>query len=192
MAFKFEVVSNSKDVADLLGELAKKGMPSEAAKALNRTITFVRNEVATEVSMRTGLSRALIKRRVKQIRNRRASPQHLVTEGFVGEVAVAVSKATPKPRRAGQGVTYKTLPNTPHDPRAFFARMPSGKRSAFVRTGTGRLPVTEITLKIGPYLRRSTRRVMRQPAAEFYSKVVTDNMEARMKKEIAKRGLAWA
>lgn len=189
MSFNFTVISNTKEVADLLGDLAKNAMPSESAKALNRAITYVRNEVSDEVSQRTGLSRALIKRRIKQVKNRRASPKILHTEGFVGEANVLVSKAAPKPQRAGTGVSYKTLPTTPADPHAFFARTPSGKRSAFSRTGSGRLPIKEKTLKIGPYLRRSTRRVIRGPAAAFYSRLIVENMEGRMNKEIAKRGL---
>ena len=187
--FRFEVISNTEAQADLLQDIAQRVMPSESAKALNRAVTFTRKEVAADVSQRTQLPLALIRRRVKQIRTQRASGKNLRTVGFVGEASVPVSKAKPKPRKAGRGVSYKTLPTTPANPSAFYAKMPSGKATAWYRKTRARTNLREVHLKIGPYLRRATRRVIRGPAQEYYDKTLTENMEKRMTKEIQKRGL---
>lgn len=181
--------SNIRDLMEAVREIENNAMPSEAAKALNRTITFVRNEVATEVSGRTGISRALIRRRVKPIRGRRASPRKLTVAGFVGEASVPVSKVSPKPRKAGTGVTYKTVTGQPIDPRAFFARLKNGKQTAWVRKTKKRGSMREVQIKIDLFLRRSVRRVTRNPARQFFSRTFLENLETRVDKDLAKRGL---
>lgn len=187
VTFKFE--SDTLELANLIADISKKTMPSEAAKALNRAVTYVKNEVAAEVSARTGIKQNLVKRRIKQIKNRRASPKKLITVGFVGEATIPVSKVTPRPKKSGSGVIYKTISGMGHDPKAFFAKMGSGQKSAFVRKSGSRLPIVEKQINIGPVLRRATRRIMRNPAHRFFEETFFDNMEKRINKDIAKRGL---
>lgn len=189
MSIKFQFTSNTRELANLIGDIASKGMPSEAAKALNRSITYVKKEVAADVNRLTGISVPLLKRRVKQIKNKRASPKNLKTMGFVGEATIPVSKVSPKPRKAGTGVTYKTVTGQPIDPHAFHATMRSGKKTAWVRKTRARGSLTEKQIKIGPHLRRSTRRIMRGPAQRFFEKTFFQNMEKRITKSIARRGL---
>ena len=185
----FSFSSDASQVADLLGEIVRKGMPTEAAKALNKSVTFVRDEVSAEVSRQIGISRPLLKRRVKRIKSQRASPRNLRTAGFVGEQSIPVSKLKPAPRKAGRGVTYKSITGQPNDPNAFHAMLKSGKKTAWVRKTRARGSLEEKHIRIGPHLRRSTRRIMRTPAQKYFEKTLFENLENRINKNIAKRGL---
>lgn len=186
---QFEISSDTDELAGLLGDIARKGMPAEAAKALNRSVTFVKNEVAGDVSQRTGISKALLKRRIKPIKNQRASAKRLRVAGFVGEASIPVSKLSPRPRKSGTGVTYKTIAGQPIDQQAFFAKLSNGKKTAWVRKNKSRGSMREKQIKIGLHLRRATRRIMRGPAHAFFEKTFFENMEKRINKDIAKRGL---
>lgn len=186
---KFPFESDFPDLASHIEEIGRKGMPSESAKALNRTQTYIRNQVADEVSTRTGISRPLIRRRIKPLRGRRASPKNQRTVGFVGEATIPVGKLKPKPRKAGPGVIYKTVPGQPVNPLAFHATLKNGKSSAWVRKSSARGSLREVQVRIDLYLRRSVRRVIRGPAQDFYFKTFQKNMQTRIDKDLAKRGL---
>ncbi len=193
MSISFEFESDLPELVALFEEVGERVMPAEAAKSLNRTITFVRNEVANEVSGRTGIKRSLIRRRVKGTRRGRASSKRLEAGGFVGEEDIPVGKLTPKPRRSGRGVTHKTVTGQPVDTSAFFARgirgRKGGRSSAFARTTSARSSLVERKIRIRPFLRRSVRRVIRKPAEEFFMTTFHSNMLTRIEKEAAKRGL---
>jgi hypothetical protein len=191
MSLTFEFTTDTPEMAELLYEISERTMRSEAAKAMNRTMTFIRKEASVDVSRRTGVKQSIIRRRIKPIRTRRASMRKLSAMGFIGEVPVLVSKMTPRPRRVGKrGVTYKTMPGKPQNPKAFYAVMASGKKSAFARKGAARLPIVEERADIGPFLRRSVRNVLRKPAKDFFDEVFFTNMQKRIDREVAKRGLA--
>lgn len=187
LTFKFE--TDTPKMAELLYGISERVMRPEAAKAMNRTMTFVRKEAAQDVSSRTGIKQSLIRRRIKPIRTRRASARKLAAQGFIGETPVVVSKMQPRPKRAGRGVNYKTLPGQTTNPRAFFAQMPSGKKSAFARKGNARLPIVEERGDIGPFLRRAVRGVLRAKAGEFFNRTFYENMDKRLKREVVRRGL---
>lgn len=189
MSLTFQFETDTPEMAELLYGLSEKVMRPEAAKAMNRTMTFIRQAAAKDVSARTGIKETLIRRRIKTIRTRRASSRKLDTQGFIGETPVVVSKMTPKPKKAGRGVTYKTIPGQSANPRAFYATMPSGKKSAFVRRSSARLPIDEERADIGPFLRRAVRGVLRNQAGNYFNSVFYENMQKRLTKEVVKRGL---
>lgn len=186
----FEFESDIDNLSDFLGGIGERYVPSEAAKALNRTQTFVKKEIAEEVSRRTGLRVAAIKRRLKTIKRQRANPRKLTVGGFVGEEVVSVSKLTPKPRRVGRGVRYAGMTGQPPKPNAFYGVMKSGKASAWYRTTSRRTPIKEVQYDIKIHLRRSVRSTLATKSRGFLNKTFEDNMQKRLQKEAAKRGIA--
>ena len=185
----FEFDSDIDHLSRFVRDIDKRYAPSEAAKALNRVPAFVKREAAADVSQRTGIKPALLRRRFKQLRGRRASPRNLRTAGFVGEATIPVSKLTPKPRKSGRGVTYKTVTGQPHDPRAFHATLKNGKRTAWVRRTAARGSMKEIQVDVRLLLRRAVRRIVRQPARRYFESTFADNMDKRIKREAQKRGI---
>lgn len=189
MSLKFHFETDSPQLAKLIRDTAEKALPSEAAKAINRTITFAAKEAADAISRETGVSRTLIKRRLKAIKRRRASPKNLKAWGFMGEVEFPVSKLTPKPKKTGAGVTYKTLPGQAQNPKAFYAKMPSGKKSAYFRKTSARTPVKEVTINITKQMRRNLKRVLDTSAPAFMEQVFQENMQKRVHRDIIRAGL---
>lgn len=186
---KFDFQSDVPDLVRHMREISEKAMPSESAKALNRTITFGRNEIAAHVSAQTGIPKALLKRRIKQMKGRRASPKNLKTSAFLGEATIPVSKLKPKPRRSGVGVNYKTITGQPINPKAFFATLKSGKKTAWVRKNSARKSLREVQVRVAPLMRRARRRIWGGPGKKFYEKTLFENMEKRIDKDLTKRGL---
>jgi len=198
MSLTFQFETDTPEMAELLYGISEKVMRPEAAKAMNRTMTFIRKEAAKDVASRTGIKETLIRRRIKPIRTRRASSRKLATQGFIGETPVLVSLMSPKPRKAGRGVTYRTIPGQAPDPKAFYAVMTSGKKSAFVRKGAPKrrlppkysaLPIEEERADIGPFLRRAVRGVLRSKAGNYFNSTFYENMDKRLMKEVVRRGL---
>jgi len=189
MSLTFQFETDTPEMAELLYGISEKVMRPEAAKAMNRTMTFIRKEAAKDVASRTGIKETLIRRRIKTIRTRRASARKLATQGFIGEAPVVVSKMMPRPKRAGRGVTYRTIPGQTPNSRAFFAQMPNGKRSAFARRGHARLPIDEERADIGPFLRRAVRGVLRSKAGNYFNSTFYENMDKRLMREVVRRGL---
>jgi len=198
MSLTFQFETDTPEMAEMLYGISEKVMRPEAAKAMNRTMTYIRKESAKDVSWRTGIKETLIRRRIKTIRTRRASARKLATQGFIGETPVVVSKMTPRPKRSGRGVTYRTIPGQSPNPKAFYAVMPNGKKSAFVRNGAPKrrrppkysaLPIEEERADIGPFLRRAVRGVLRSKAGDYFNSTFYENMERRLKKEVVRRGL---
>ena len=189
MSLKFSFETDAPELAKLIREVAENALPSEAAKGVNKTMTFIANETATAISAETGIARNLVKRRIKALKRFRASPKRLTASGFMGEVEFPVGKLTPKPRKAGSGVTYKTVAGQAVNPRAFFAKMPSGRKSAYVRKGGGRLPIKEVKLDISKIMRRHLNRVLNTKAPEYMEKVFFEDMEKRVKRDIIRAGL---
>ena len=149
-----EFSSDCPELVELMADIGGKYMNAVTSRTLNKTVNFVKREAAAEVSARTGVSAAKIRRRIKQIKALKARPGKLVTVGFVGEATIPVGDITPKPRAAGlRGVSYKVIPGSKAEPDAFFAKMASGRRSAYVRKTAASLPIREVQANIGPVLR---------------------------------------
>lgn len=193
MSISFSFESDMPELVKLFDEIGDRAVKAEAAKALNRTVTFVRGEVSDEVATRTGIRKSLIRRRIKAIPRSRAKASRLTAKGFVGEEGIAVRHLRPKPRKAGRGAIYKTVTGQPVKSNAFFARGIRGRNgsrnSAFVRLTRERQSLREVQIRISPFLRRSTRRVLRTPAETFFNSTFHNNMDMRIEKEARKRGL---
>lgn len=185
--FKFD--SDIDHLAKFVRSL-EKGAASEAAKALNRVPKFVKDETGADISARTGIPANVVKRRLKPIKAMRASPSRLRIVGFVGEATVPVSKLKPKPRKAGRGVSYKTITGQPHNPHAFFATLSNGKRTAWVRKTRARGSMREIQVDIKLLLRRNVRRLTKAPAQRFFEATFLANMDKRVKKMADRKGIS--
>ena len=185
-----EFSSDCPELVELMADIGGKYMNAVTSRTLNKTVNFVKREAAAEVSARTGVSAAKIRRRIKQIKALKARPGKLVTVGFVGEATIPVGDITPKPRAAGlRGVSYKVIPGSKAEPDAFFAKMASGRRSAYVRKTAASLPIREVQANIGPVLRRSVRRIMRDPAKTEFTGLFLLGMDSAVEKGLKKRGL---
>lgn len=187
---KITVSSDCPELAQLMGEIADQYMNAETAKALNKTVTFVRKAAVADVHRETGISRVLLARRIKQIKSRRAKPGRLYTVGFIGEATIPVGKLVPKPRGKHRApASYKTIRGESLDPQAFVATMPSGHRSAFSRKSGSSLPIGEKQVNIGPVLRDSTDRTVKGPAEAEFNSYFLAGMDKAVQKGITKRGL---
>ena len=188
VTFRFE--TNTPEMAEMLYEISERVMRPEAAKAMNRTMTFIRREASSQAARETGVSVGTLRRRIKAIKNRRSSARNLNATGFIGEVPVVVSRATPKPKGyARGGVKYKTLPGESQNPSAFFGVMPEGKKSAFARKGPSRLPIQEESMNVGPYLRSAVNSVLGESAGREFNGIFYENMRKRLEREVVRRGL---
>lgn len=189
MGVKFEFDSDIDELAKFVRSL-ERGARSEAAKALNRVPKFVKDQTGADIAARTGIPANLVKRRLKPIKAMRASPGNLRCVGFVGEATVPVSRLKPKPRKAGRGVTYKTITGQAHNPQAFFAQLSNGKRTAWVRKNAQRGSMREIQVDIKLLLRRNVRRLTKGPAQQFFNRVFLENMDKRVKRDAQRKGIA--
>jgi len=187
---KITVKSDCEQLTQLMGELADQYMNAETAKALNKTVTFVRAQAVIDVHAKTGISKVLLARRIKQIKSKRAKPRRLITSGFIGEATIPVGKLVPKPRgKHRQPATYKTIQGEGLGPSAFVATMPSGHKSAYFRKGESSLPIGEKQVKIGDVLRDGVDRAIRGPGKNKFDQYFLEGMDKAVQKGIAKRGL---
>lgn len=126
--------------------------PLASARALNRTATTARAQMARLISQDLGIP-------VNQVRDQlviaEARPDFLISKVIATgkRIPLIDLKAKgPEPSRGrGRGVTYKLRGNTTRIPNAFIAQMRSGHRGVFKRVGRGRLPIVELR---GPSLPR--------------------------------------
>jgi hypothetical protein len=148
-AVKVTVKLDDRDLRDGIKALRKR-FPYAVKRAISRATTSVKAQAAKEMRADTYLSSRFIKSELKvyaqdggariEVQGRRVP---LITFGARG----------PEPSRGkGRGVSYRNPGGgRSRSPHAFIAKMRSGHRGVFARTGKGQLPIIE---QFGPSLVR--------------------------------------
>lgn len=130
--------------------------PAAARRALKRTGTTARAQVARDIRADTGLKVGAIK---EAIRISQVGADAIQLEARGGRIPLIQFNARgPEPSKGrGGGVKYRIGKKTGRVPSGFIATMGSGHRGVFKRLTTKRLPITEL---YGPSIMHVFRRLV--------------------------------
>jgi len=188
---KVEFKSDNKKLQRHLKELSEKHAPAAQSFALNSTAAYIKREAVKIASKATGVPTTILKNRIAVPRGKKSTIRGLKTVIFGGLWPVKVAKLKPAPRKLKSGaVKYKTMKGEPVNANAFMGKNTNGSDSVFVRKGTARLPIKNVTVEIGPQVERAIQGFSGgQLAKDKYSKMLFSQMDRRVRGGLIRMGV---
>jgi hypothetical protein len=142
-----KITHNLQDIDRAVSGLPGK-MRTALTRTLNRTIASTRQFMVNQMSAETGIPALIVEKKLRTIRAEDSTPEAEVTARTrAGSKRIPILQL--RARQVGRGptvpggVVFQFAGETKTIGDAFIARMPTGHRGVFSRTGRRRVPIIE-------------------------------------------------